>query len=173
MSSTITTFGIFQQLLTDAINADVSLGSVTKSSMLSRISDLARDVSIELDFDDVESVAGNAVVTPVTRSIEVATGVVGNNQITYDLKTFTVPLDIDGLLTTRGFLPGNVGASANGAVAEGDITLQYRLTSTGEWTGFDRNTRLECVTSIQFRANLADQGSDAAMPVLVISAKQI
>lgn len=173
MASTVTTFGIFKQLLIDAINADTNLGTTAKASMLSRVNELARHVPIELGFAEVESTSGFVSVDEAAKSIEVVSGAGGTNSVIYDPLTFTVPVNVDGLLTNQGAFAGNVGASSNGPVAESDITLQYRLSATDTWKAFDKNTLLEEVTFLQLRANIADQVASLALPILVLVAKQV
>lgn len=173
MPSAVTTFGIFQSLLTNSVNSDASLDPTTKASMLTRIAELAREAAVLLDFSNVESTVGQAAVAEATRSIEVVSGATGNNRVVWDLMTFTVPVTISGGLGTRGFLAGHVGASVNGPVVEADISLQYRLSSTDTWKAFDRNTILEDIITVQFAADIADQGSDAALPTLNLVARQV
>ena len=54
-TSTVTTFGVFQQLLRDAVNADTTLSATTKASMLARIDDLPQQCIVVEDFASVES----------------------------------------------------------------------------------------------------------------------
>jgi hypothetical protein len=141
MASTVTTFGIFQSLLVNSVNNDSNLDAATKSSMLVRINELAREVGLVMDFSNVESFGGSVTIDELAKSIEVAVGATGTNRVVWDLMSFTVPLMISGTLTASGFLPGHVGASANGPVADADISMQYRLSTTDTWKTFDRSTR--------------------------------
>jgi hypothetical protein len=170
--STVTTWAIFKQLLTNSVNADTSLDDTTSASILARIADMTADVALLLDFSSVESVAGQVTLDELNRSIEVASGATGNNRVIWNLMTFAVPVDISGSLGTRGFLAGHVGSSVNSPVAEADITLEYRFSATDPWKKFDRNSLLEDVATIQFAAAIADQGSDAALPTLNLVAEQ-
>jgi len=173
MSSAVTTFGVFKGLLKDSVNKNSSLDAATKSSMLVRVEDLPRDERVVLNFDNVASLSGQVTVDDLAKSIEVAIGVTGNNRVEWDLMTFAVPVSIAGTLTADGFLPGNIGASANPPVAAADISMEYRLSSTDAWKTFDRNTVLEEVSSIQFAATIADQVASAALPGLVLIAQQV
>lgn len=162
--ASVTTFGIFQALLNKSVNADASLDASTKASMLTRINELARRDHLLLDCNNFESGQGNVSVSLATSSIEVASGVVGTNRVQWAPRTFSVPVDIDGSLGARGFLPGHGGQSANPLVDLDDISLLYRTSSTGSWQPFSRNTILREVSWIQFAAAIADQVADAAMP---------
>lgn len=170
--STITTWAIFKQLLANAVNADTSLDDTTRASILARIDDMTADVALLLDFSNVASVAGQVTVDELNQSIEVATGATGNNRVIWDQMTFAVPVDIPGTLGEYGFLPGHIGSSGNPAVANADISLEYRLSATDSWKKFTRNSFLEDVVSIQFAAAIADQGGDAALPTLNMVAEQ-
>ena len=170
--SPITTFGVFKNLLTQAVNNDSTLSSAVKSSMLARLNELPREVGIALDFSTVESVAGFVSVSQITRSVEVAIGASGSNRATWGLLSFGVPLTIGGMKTAAGFFAGNTGASANTPVAIADVALEYRLSATDSWKSFDRNTVLYGVTAIQFAAAIADQVAAVALPGLHLGAVQ-
>lgn len=172
MVSPITTFGVFKSLLTQAVNNDGTLSSAVKSSMLARLNELPREVSIALDFSTVESVAGFVSVSPITRSVEVAIGASGSNRATWGLLNFGVPLTIGGVKTADGFFAGNAGASANPLVDITGVSLEYRLSATDAWKAFDRNTVLYGVTAIQFAAAVADQVAAVALPGLHLVAVQ-
>ena len=172
MASTVTTFGVFQSLLTNSVNNDASLDSATKASMLVRLAELAREVGIVLDFSNKESVGGSVTVDDLAKSIEVAIGASGTNLVTWNLMTFSVPLMVSGTLSDAGFLLGNVGASVNGPVAAADIVLKYRMSSADAWKTFDRSTVLREVTSIQFAADIADQVGAVALPGLILVTQQ-
>lgn len=175
MTSPISTFGIFQALLTRSVNADTSLDSSAKSAMLTRIRELTKDKLIELDYSNVESTGGNVTVSALTRSIEVALGVVGNNRVIWKPMTVAVPLTVAGTLTALGFFTGNVGASAHAALVAADIGLQYRFgPSDPLWKRFDRNLVLDDeVTTIQFAVDIADQIANLALPTLIVPASQV
>jgi len=172
MSSPVTTFGVFKSLLTQAVTNDGSLSSTVRASMLARLNELPREVSISLDFSTVESTGGFASVSQLTRSIEVAIGAGGGNRVTWGLLSFAVPLTIGGMLTAAGFLAGNTGASAKPTVDLADVALQYRFSATDTWKAFDRNTVLYGVTAIQFAAAIADQIAAVALPGLHVVAIQ-
>lgn len=169
----VTTFGIFQSLLTNAVNSDATLDASTKASMLTRINELARADLLLFDVNNVLSVQGNVSKSEATQSIEVAIGAGGTNRVEWAAKQFTVPIDIDGTLGTRGFLPGHVGQSANPAVAMTDVSLFYRTSSNGTWLPFTRSTLLRGVTYIQFAANIADQLAVAALPQVNVPVYQV
>lgn len=171
-TSTITTLAIFKQLLTNAVNSDVSLDDTTRASMLARIADMTSDVALLLDYSNVVSVAGQVSLDELNRSIEVAIGATGNNRVIWNQVTFAVPVDISGGQGERGFLPGHVGSSGNSAVANADISLEYRFGATNSWKKFDRNSYLEDVTTIQFAAAIADQVGVVALPTLNLIAEQ-
>lgn len=173
MASPVTTFGITQSLLTNSVNLDSTLDATTKASLLSRINELTRHTPVLLDFSSVDSVAGQASVADATKSIEVLSGATGNNRVEWKLMTFVIPVNISGGLGTKGFLDGHVGASPQSAVPEADISMQYRLLATDTWKAFDRNTVLEEISSVQFAADIADQGSNAALPTLNLIAQQV
>lgn len=162
--SSVTTFGIFKSLLTKAVTADASLDAGTRASMLSRINELARRDHLLLDHSNVESTAGNVAVNAAASAIEVTLGAVGNNRVQWSARSFVVPVDIDGTLGERGFLPGHGGQSALPLIALADISLLYRTSSTGVWQPFVRNTLLREVSWIQFAANIADQLANSALP---------
>jgi hypothetical protein len=170
--STVTTWAIFKQLLANSVNADTSLDDTTRASILARIDDMTADVALLLDFSNVSSVAGQVSVDELNQSIEVASGATGNNRVIWNQMTFAVPVDISGTLGENGFLPGHIGSSGNPAVANADISLEYRFSATDPWKKFTRNSFLEDVTAIQFAAAIADQGADAALPTLNLVAEQ-
>lgn len=170
--STVTTLAIFKQLLTRSVNADTSLDTTTRASMLARIEDMTSDVALLLDYSTVESVSGQVVLNGLNRSIEVGIGSTGNNRVIWSAMTFSVPVDICGGSGTQGFLPGHVGSSANPPVVTTDIIMEYRFSTADVWKKFDRNSFLEDVTNIQFAAAIADQVADAALPAINLIAEQ-
>lgn len=171
-TSAVTTFGVFKSLLTNSINNDASLSAAVKSSMLARVNELPREVSLLQDFSNVDSTGGLVTVNNLTKSIEVAVGATGTNRVEWEMATFAVPTRISGTLSSSGFLPGHGGASPNALTALADIALQYRFSSTDAWKAFNRNTVLEGVTQIQFSAAIADQVGATALPGIVLVAQQ-
>lgn len=169
----VTTLGIFQSLLNRSVTDDASLDDVTRASIITRVNQLARDQRLLFDAQNVESTQGLVTVDDAAGSIEVATGATGTNRVVWDPMQFTVPVDIDGGSGERGFLPGHGGESANSLVALADISLQYRLAAGDTWKPFTRNTRLNGVSYFQLAADIADQGSDAALPQVNLVAVQI
>jgi|SRR5210317_853854 len=172
MATTVSTFAIFQQLLTASVNKDSSLDTTAKMSMLTRLAELAREVSLVEDHSTVESVAGQVTADDANLSIEVATGATGNNRVTFVARTFMVPVTVAGTVADKGFMLGSTGTSANAAVAAADVSVQYRFSTTDPWKNFTQSSVLKGVTSIQFAADIADQGADAALPSLVFVATQ-
>ena len=171
--STVSTFGIFQSLLTNSVNSDTTLDAATKASMLARITAIPRYDLLGFTAGNVVSTTGLATVNAALNEIAVATGVTGNNRVVWGGVTFVVPVDISGSLGERGFLPGHGGDGTDGLVALADISLQYRLSATGVWAAFNRSTSLKGVTYIEFAADIADQGSDAVLPQVNIPAYQV
>ncbi len=172
MATTTTTFAIFQSLLRESVTKDTALSSATRAAMLARIDDLARDVELLFNFDNVDSSAGSVSIDHANKSIELAVGVLGTNRVEWSLMTFSVPVTISGVKTAIGAFFGNAGTSVNALVADADISLQYRFSSTDNWKNLDKATVLETVTAIQIAADIADQASIAALPGVVIVAKQ-
>ena len=176
----VTTFDIFKQLLQNSVNNDATLDSATKASMTTRITELAQQVFIDLLFSNVEGSAGSVTVDQAAGSIEVAIGVLGTNQVTWNEMTWQVPRQIrgtvgtDGGVANGGFLMGEIGTSATAVkVPEADITIQYKLGSADpNWKNFDDTTILDGVIAIQFRANIDDQASEAVLQALHVYAEQ-
>jgi len=170
----VSTFEIFKTLLTNSVNADASLSSSTKASMVIRIADLARSYPLILNYENQDSVAGNVSVSEALKSILIASGAPGTpNRVEFDLVNFSVPVRIDGTQGAIGALIGHGGTSLDPLVDTADITLQYRLTASGTWKAFNQTTLLDNVTSVQFAAAIADQGSAASLPELHIVAQQV
>jgi hypothetical protein len=164
-----TTFSMFQQLLRNSINNDSSLEATLKAALLLRVDYLARDEQHIMGASEVNAITGGTV-DEATDSITFGTGVGGD--ITFDLITFGTPVTIDGTKTAIGLLLGNVGQGSNPAVAEADITLQYRTSTSGAWKAFGRNVVLDGVSTIQFKATVAAQVADADMPKLHLVPEQ-
>lgn len=171
--SGVTTFGIFQSLLTNSVNSDATLDETTKASMLTRVSMLARITDMVLHSGNVESSVGQVTVDESINEITVLTGATGNNRVIFDAVQMTVPVDVNGGAGESGFLVGHGGDGVNSLVAVADITMQYRLSATDAWKAFTRSTSLKNVTYIQFAVDIADQGSDAALPQMTVLAYQV
>ena len=171
--SGVTTFGIFQSLMTNAVNNDATLDEATRASMLTRVAMLARLTDMSLRSDNVESTTGQVVVDESINEIGVLIGATGNNRVVFDAVQMTVPVDISGSAGERGFLVGHGGDGVNGLVAVSDITMQYRLGATDAWKAFTRSTSLKSVTYIQFAVDIADQIADAALPQMTVLAYQV
>jgi stage V sporulation protein SpoVS len=164
-----TTFSMFQQLLRNSINNDSSLEATLKAALLLRVDYLARDEQHIMGASEVNAITGGTV-DQATDSITFATGVGGD--VTFDLITFGTPVTIDGTKTAIGLLLGNVGQGSNPAVAEADITIQYRTSTSGAWKAFGRNVVLDGISTIQFKATIAVQAADADMPKLHLVSEQ-
>ncbi len=171
MASAVSTFGIFQSLLTSSVTNDTTLDAATKASMLTRINELARGIDLRLDISNVESVTGQAVKNEALNAIEIGTP--GTSRVEWNSMTFTVPVDIDGTAGEDGFLPGHGGDGADPLVTVADISLQYRLTAAGAWQAFRRTTLLKGVTFIQFAADVADPTLASVLPQINLVANQV
>lgn len=179
--ASVTTFDIFKSLLQTAVNEATSIDSATKASMITRITELAKQEIIDLTFATVDSAFGFVTVDEVNKSIEIAVGTPGTNRVEWDEMTWQVPRQIrgtkgtDGGAGNGGFWLGEIGTSATAVkVPEADITVQYRLgASDGNWKNLDDTTVLDGVTAIIFAADIADQGgADAVLQALHIYAEQ-
>jgi len=164
-----TTFSMFQQLLRNSVNNDSSLEATLKAALLLRIDYLCRDEPHIMGSGQVNAISGGTV-DEATDSILVPSG--SGAEITYDLITFGTPVSIDGTKTSIGLLLGNIGQGSNPAVAESDITLQYRESESDAWKAFGRTVVLDNISSVQFKATVAVQGADADMPQLHLVAEQ-
>lgn len=164
-----TTFSMFQQLLRNSLNNDSSLEATLKAALLLRVDYLARDEPHIMGASQVNQITG-ATVDEATDSITVPSG--SGGEITYDLITFGTPVRIDGTKTAIGLLLGNIGQGSNPAVAESDITIQYRESESDAWKAFGRTVVLDDISSVQFKATVATQGADADMPQLHLVAEQ-
>lgn len=165
-----TTFSMFQQLLKDAIDADGDLSDTFKAALKLRVDALPKYDPISLEASNVGSVV-NAIVDEATDSITVPD--TSSAQVEWDLITFSTPVRINGTVGTIGALLGHVGQGVNPAVAEADITLQYRLTSSGTYVAFGRTTVIPSVSTIQFRAIIATQTGDHDLPQLHMLPEQL
>ena len=164
-----TTFSMFQQLLRNSLNNDSSLESTLKTALLLRVTYLPRIEHHVLGASDVNAITGGTV-DEATDSITVPNG--SGAEITFDLITFGTPVQIDGTMAGIGLLLGHVGQGSNAPVAESDITIQYRESTSGTWRAFNRNVVLSDISTIQFKATVATQGADADMPQLHLVAEQ-
>ena len=169
-----TTFEIFQQLLKDAIDASTTLTATLKVTMKLRVDEMSQDQAIALTSGNVESQAGNVSLDLANSAILVASGVPGTpNRVIWDLMTFGTPVRIVGADGPFGALLGHLGEAAVAAVPNADMSLQYRLTSTGAWINFTRNTIVGETSSIQFALDMADAVAPTAVPQLFLLAEQL
>jgi hypothetical protein len=170
--SGVSTFAIFRQLLQQSVDGNSQLDSSTRASMTTYIAALSKEENVELTFADVESTGGSVTVDEALKAVQVATGVLGTNRVVFDEITWTVEHTVNGTKGEIGALVGHGGNSPDALIATADISLQYRLSSTGTWKAFDRQTVLNGVTTIQFAADIADQVADGTLPTLLIAASQ-
>lgn len=165
-----TTFEMFKQLLDESIQANTSLGTVMQAALRTRVGVLPRLEEVELTSRNVESSVGG-VVDEANDVITVPTG--SGATIVFDLINFGTPCRIEGTQGAIGALIGHLGGGTNPAVADSDISLQYRASSSDTWKAYDRTTVIESVTTVQFQAIIAVQGADADLPQLHIVAEQL
>lgn len=164
-----TTFSMFQQLLRNSITNDTTLEATLKAALLLRVDYLPKIEQHVMGASQVNAITGGTV-DEATDSITFASGVGGD--ITFDLITFGTPVAIDGTMAGIGLLLGHVGQGTNSAIAEADITLQYRTSDSDPWKAFGRTVVLDAISTIQFKATIATQGVDADMPQLHLVAEQ-
>ena len=165
-----TTFSMFQQLLSESIDANSDLSDTFKAALKLRVTALPQYEPIALTSQNVDSTT-NATVNAATDSITIADTFAG--EIEWDLITFDTPVRIEGTIGEIGALVGHDGQGTNTVVANADITLQYRLTASGTYVAFNRNTVLPEVTTIQFKAVIATQTGDHDMPQLHMLPEQL
>jgi hypothetical protein len=165
-----TTFSMFQQLLKDAIDADSDLSDTFKAALKLRVDALPKYQPVSLGAGNVDSVV-NAVVSEANDSITIPDA--SSGQVEWDMITFSTPVRIDGTIGGIGALLGHTGQGSNPAVAEADITLQYRLSSSGVYVAFGRTTVLNNVSTVQFRAIIATQTGDHDLPQLHLLPEQL
>ena len=165
-----TTFSMFQQLLSESIDANSDLSDTLKAALKLRVTALPKYEPIELTAGNVNSTV-NAAVNAATDSITCPDG--STSEIEWDLVTFDTPVRIEGSIGDVGALVGHVGQGTNTPVANADITLQYRLSASGTYAAFTRNTVLSEVTTVQFKALIASQTGDHDMPQLHMLPEQL
>jgi hypothetical protein len=165
-----TTWSMFIQLLKESLDADTGLSDTLKAALKARCDALTPEEHHVLSSANVESSTG-VTVDEATDSITVPDAASG--EITWDLITFDTPVRIDGTIGGLGVLIGHVGQGSNTPVAEADITLQYRESSTGVWKAFGRTVVIDEVSTVQFKATIATQTGDHDMPQLHILAEQL
>lgn len=169
-----TTFAIFQQLLKDAVDADPTLTDTLKVTLKLRVDELSVDQAVQLHHGNAESVAGNVSLDPANAAILVASGAPGTpNRVVFEEISFGTPVRIVGADGPFGALVGHLGEATDPAVVNADMSLQYRLSSTGTWVNFTRNTIVDETSTIQFALDIADQGAGAAVPQLFLIAQQL
>jgi len=165
-----TTFSMFQQILSDAVDAYSNLDTTFKSALKTRISALPKLERVSLTAENVES-STDATVSEANNSITVVSGSSGTIQ--WEMANFSTPVRIDGTLGEIGALVGHVGGGSNTPIANSDINLYYRESSSGTYKAFGRNTVLNEVTSIQFQVITGTLGVDGDLPQLHILAEQL
>lgn len=164
-----TTFSMFQQLLRNSVNDDSDLEATLKAALLTRINYLPRDEHHVMGASEVNAISGGTV-DEATDSILVPDAATA--EITFDLITFGTPMTIRGTMSTIGLLLGHTGQGSNPAVAEADITLQYRESESDTWKSFGRTVVLDSISTIQFKASVAVQTGDHDMPQLHLVPEQ-
>jgi len=165
-----TTFSMFQQLLKDAVDSDANLNSTMKSALKLRVDALPKTEEVALTAQNVDS-SSDVVVDEATNSITVPDTKGGT--VEWEMITFDTPVRIDGTIGTIGVLLGHIGQGSNSAVADSDITLQYRETASGAYKAFGRNVVLDEVSSVQIKATIATQTADHDLPQLHLVAEQL
>lgn len=165
-----TTFSMFQQLLSESIDANSDLSDTFKAALKLRVTALPKYEPIALTSQNVDSLV-NATVDAATDSILCPDGTTA--EIEWDLITFDTPVRIEGTIGVMGALIGHVGQGVETPVADADITLQYRLSATGTYVAFTRDTVLAEVTTVQFKALIASQTGDHNMPQLHMLPEQL
>ena len=165
-----TTFEIFIQLVKEALDDSSVLTDVMTAALKVRADALARIEFAKLSAGDVLS-SSDVTVDEATDALTVADGDTG--YVIFNLMEFDTPVRIDGTYGDIGALVGHVGQGANAPVANADITISYRLGSSGTFIAFRRNTVLPNVTEIQFRVDVSLQTGDHDIPQLFLVAEQL
>jgi hypothetical protein len=94
-------------------------------------------------------------------------------QVTFSLVEFDTPVRIDGTVGAVGALVGHAGQGSNPVVATADISLSYRLGTSGTFKAFGRNNVIDSVSEIQFRLDVSTQTGDHDVPLLHLVAEQL
>lgn len=165
-----TTWELAKQQLTEAVEADADLSDVMKVALEARVDALPRTQLLKLSAANVLS-STDVTVSEANDAITVADGDTGF--VIFNLETFDTPVRIDGTFGPGGALVGHVGQGSNARVADADITLSYRLASSGTFKAFRRNTVLDAVDTIQFRVDVATQTGNHDLPQLYLVAEQL
>jgi hypothetical protein len=165
-----TTFSMFQQLLKNAIDSDSNLDTTMKSALKLRVDALPKIEQVELTAQNVDS-STNVTVDEATDTITVPDA--SDGTVEWEMVTFSTPVRIDGTQGDIGVLIGHIGQGSNTPVANADITLQYRETSTGTYKSFGRNVVIDEVSAIQIKATIATQTGDHDLPQLHLIAEQL
>jgi len=165
-----TTFEVFVQLLKEAIDDSTDLSDTMKVALKARADALTRTQLVKLSAGNVLS-STNVTVSVATDSMTVADGDSGH--VIFDLMEFDTPVRIEGTHGEVGALVGHVGLGTNPPVDNSDMTLSYRLGSTGTFVAFRQTTVLPSVSEIQFRLDVAVQTGDHDIPQLHAVAEQL
>lgn len=160
-----------QQLLSEAVDADADLSDTMISGLKNRITYLSREELVTLGAENAESFTGDASVDEATNSITIVSGA-SPSTVIFEMSTFGTPCRVLGSKGDIGALVGHVGEGSNSPVANADISLTYRTSSSGTWIAFTRNTVLDNISTIQFKATIAAQGADADLPQLHVFIEQ-
>ena len=167
-----TTWSMFVQLLKEALDSDTSLSDTMKAGLKARADVLSNEEMVSLDADSFDSSTGAVTLDEANDAITVATSV-SESTIIWSMMTFETPIRVDGTMGDIGALVGHVGQGLNSPVANADISLSYRFSTSEAWKAFSRTVVLDEVSTIQFRATIAAQGSDADMPQLHVWTEQL
>jgi len=171
--STVTTFAVFQALLSRSVDLDPNLDSATRASIKTRVQNLQREQEIVLDQSKALSVTGAVTENTVSKSLDAAIAALGTNRVEFDPISLFIPVTVDGTRGIKGFMPGHAGSSALPLIVQADITIRYRLAAGDPWSTFDRTTVLPEVTWIQFAVDIADQIATSSLPAIHIHAEQV
>jgi hypothetical protein len=166
-----TTWSIFLQLLSESIDENGNLSDTLSAGLKTRVTYLSKEELIALTSENVASYTGDATVDEATSSITIASGA-STSDVIWDLTTLGTPVRVLGSKSAIGALVGNIGEGSNSPVANDDISMFYRTSTSGTWIAFTRNTVLDSISTIQFKATIAAQGSDADLPQLFVFTEQ-
>jgi len=165
-----TNFDIFKRLLTEAVSADEDLSATQIAEINARVAALTETELLELGSFNATGTIVDVTRSEETDSLTVLDGKAGS--VIFALHSFDTPVRVLGVYGVTGALIGTVGGGANDPVAEADITIQYRLASSGDFRSFNRNVVLTGVEQIQFKVIVATQTLDHDVPKLWIVCEQ-
>lgn len=165
-----TTLSMFIELLKESIDTNSSLQTVMKTALKARADALPSLELHSLTVDEVNSSTG--VTLDATHGvITVPSGSVG--EVIFGMISFSTPVRISGGYGPFGALVGHTGQGSNPVVDNADITMKYRLTTSGSWKAFNRTVVLDEISTVQFGIDIVLQAADADIPQLHIIAEQL